>query len=150
MEKPEAQTAEALLSAGALWNTFVMAGAALELKAMADRHLPRESALFDRYRQALGSALEERSLADLYARLQPSDFSRDVLQRSSGLRAVRLSPCGWSDWGTPERVLASLHDTAEHLPLLKRIERSPHAAALASLLGTSTRRSAGLPPATPN
>jgi mannose-1-phosphate guanylyltransferase len=150
VEKPEAPAAEALFSQGALWNTFVMAGAARELKALADRHLPRESALFDHYQQALAGELEQRALTDLYERLQPSDFCGDVLQRSSDLRAVRLLPCGWSDWGTPERVLASLEGTTEHLPLLRRIERSPHAAALATLLGTPSKRAPRMPPVAAN
>jgi mannose-1-phosphate guanylyltransferase len=138
VEQPSAQGAEALFLQGALWTTFVMAAAARELEALAAQHLPRESALFDRYRRALGGAAEERALADLYERLQPSDFSRDVLQPASDLRAVQLSPCGWSDWGTPQRVLESLKGTAEHPPLMRRIERSSYGAALASSLASAT------------
>jgi len=45
-----------------------------------------------------------------------ADFSRQLLQQASGLTVVPLRECGWSDWGTPERVLESLrHDRAFHV-----------------------------------
>ncbi|MET0411251.1 MAG: sugar phosphate nucleotidyltransferase [Polyangiaceae bacterium] len=150
VEKPEAALAATLFSQGALWNTFIMAGAARTFEALAGRHLPFEASLFDRYRQAIGGPLERCSLAELYERLEPSDFSRDVLQASSDLCAVRLSPCGWSDWGTPERVLASLDGTSELLPLLRRLERSPHATALRHLLASSMRGSSVAPVTAPS
>jgi len=40
-----------------------------------------------------------------YARLQVSDLSPDVLDRSTdSLRVLPVPPCGWSDLGTPERL----------------------------------------------
>jgi hypothetical protein len=50
-------------------------------------------------------------LARVHRQLPPSDFSRDVLARlgpAADLRAIVAPACGWSDWGTPERVFASL------------------------------------------
>jgi hypothetical protein len=140
VEKPRPEIAQELFARGALWNTFIMAGAARDFQSLAETHLPVESQLFARYRRTVGSTRERRSLTTLYERLEPSDFSRDVLQASSGLGAVALSPCGWSDWGTPERVLASLHSAGEHLPLLRRLERSPHAAGLQHLFSSFAGR----------
>lgn len=42
-----------------------------------------------------------------YRTLPPLDFSRDILfSQESHLRVLRIPPCGWSDLGTPARVLA--------------------------------------------
>jgi hypothetical protein len=40
------------------------------------------------------------------------DLSRDILQQARGLRVVAMVDAGWSDCGTPERLLRSL-DTSE-------------------------------------
>jgi mannose-1-phosphate guanylyltransferase len=109
-EKPTADVAERLWRRGALWNTFVMAGAAQEFWALGSELLPSQVALFDAYREAVGTPAEERVLTEIYACMKVADFSSDVLQKASGLRVVPLHDCGWSDWGTPERVLESLRD----------------------------------------
>jgi hypothetical protein len=44
-----------------------------------------------------------------------------VLEHAESLRVVPLSPCGWSDWGTPGRVLGSLRGSGEFSALLERI-----------------------------
>jgi hypothetical protein len=63
-----------------------------------------------------------------------ADFSSDVLQHATGLYVVPLERCGWSDWGTPERVLESLrnhfhfhvttqkHDAAHLSAALERLQ----------------------------
>ena len=107
-EKPPAALAERLLRQGALWNTFIMAGAARRFWALASEHLPAAASLFDRYRDMVDGPAESAVLEQVYDCMPVSDFSRDVLQRAHGLCAVPLQECGWSDWGTPERVLESL------------------------------------------
>jgi mannose-1-phosphate guanylyltransferase len=107
-EKPPAALARRLLSSGALWNTFIMAGSVQRFWALGAAHMPAALSLFEQYRASVGSAGEAAALDAIYRHMPISDFSRDVLQKASGLRAVALEPCGWSDWGTPERVLESL------------------------------------------
>jgi mannose-1-phosphate guanylyltransferase len=107
-EKPPEPLAERLLRSGALWNTFMMAGSVQEFWALATEHVPAAVSLFEGYRRAIDSVEEAQVLQAIYRDMPSADFSRDVLERAVALRAVALEECGWSDWGTPERVLESL------------------------------------------
>ena len=120
-EKPPEALAERLLRQGALWNTFIMAGSARHFWALAEQHIPAAIALFEQYRAAVGTPAEARALEQMYRYMPVSDFSRDVLQKASGLRAVPLAECGWSDWGTPERVLESLRHHDDFAVLSRRL-----------------------------
>ena len=123
-EKPAATVAEQLFSDGALWNTFVMAGSVRKFWQLACEHLPVLASRFEAYSDAVGTPEEASSLQALYARLPSADFSRDVLERASELRVVALRHCGWSDWGTPERVLESLRDHSDYEALSERMASS--------------------------
>ena len=120
-EKPPAELAERLLRAGALWNTFIMASSASRFWALGTAHMPEVMSLFARYRDAAGSPHERQVLDAIYADMPVIDFSRDVLQKAAGLRAVPLAECGWSDWGTPRRVLESLR--ADHYEAYATLSR---------------------------
>ena len=70
--------------------------------------------------KALAAELEAPAqLADLYETLPDLDFSRDLLVRVDRrrLRVLPVAGCGWSDLGTPERLVQTLsrlppaHDT---------------------------------------
>jgi mannose-1-phosphate guanylyltransferase len=110
-EKPAAPIAEHLMKRGALWNTFIMAGPVRRFWDLGRKHLPLHCALLDSYRELVGTANEANFLREIYARLPPADFSRDVIEKANGLSVMTLDSCGWSDWGTPERVLRSLEGT---------------------------------------
>jgi mannose-1-phosphate guanylyltransferase len=120
-EKPPAALADHLMRQGALWNTFIMVGAARHFWALGREHLHAASCLFERYRDAVDGPDEEAVLREIYDRMPVSDFSRDLLQKASGLRAVPLEQCGWSDWGTPERVLESLRHHDDYAALSRRL-----------------------------
>jgi mannose-1-phosphate guanylyltransferase len=120
-EKPPAALAERLLRQGALWNTFIMAGSARHFWALASQHIPAAISLFERYGAAVDTTAEADVLQEIYRYMPVSDFSRDVLQKASGLRAVPLAECGWSDWGTPERVLESLRHHDDYAVLSQRL-----------------------------
>jgi mannose-1-phosphate guanylyltransferase len=127
-EKPPASVAQQLLQDGALWNTFVMAGTAQRFWALASEHLPQQAARFAAYLDALHGPEERLALRALYARLPAADFSREVLERARDLRLVALRPCGWSDWGTPERVLNSLRNHSDYGVLSQRLALASAAA----------------------
>lgn len=132
-EKPAAERARGLFAAGALWNTFVMVGSARHFWRLAQAHLPEQAQRFSAYIRALGSQGELPALEQAYAAMPHADFSADLLQRAQGLCAVPLEACGWSDWGTPERVLESLrHDRAFHV-LRRQLEAAERHALLESL-----------------
>ena len=119
VEKPDRETAQALLSRGGVWNSFVFAARGTGLIALFERRLPE---LLERFRLAFAAPGELRAerLEALYADLEGRDFSRDVLQGSEdALRLQSVPPCGWTDLGTPARV-------ATCLALLQRM-REPEA-----------------------
>src|SRR5262249_50881844 len=121
-EKPDAAAARELAATGALWSTFVLASRAQALVELARATLPAQVDSFESYRRAVHTSPRVDALTDIYARMTPADFSRNVLEHSNGLEVVSLPPCGWSDWGTPERVLESLRGTTDHERLLRRME----------------------------
>jgi mannose-1-phosphate guanylyltransferase len=120
-EKPPATVAEQLLRDGGLWNTFVMAGSLRRFWALACEHLPAQTQRLHAYSDAVGTAEESLALRAAYARMPAADFSREVLEQARDLRVVPLKSCGWSDWGTPERVLDSLRDHEDYGPLSERL-----------------------------
>lgn len=128
VEKPDAATANALFATGGLWNTFILAGPAPTFVRVARGGLPEHAGHFDEL------AARHRDVEDVFRDLPPADFSRDVLQRARDLAVVPLVGAGWSDWGTPERVLASLRGTRAEgrirasLQLARAMARSPAAA----------------------
>jgi hypothetical protein len=68
---------------------------------------------------ATGAGLEE-----LYDRLPPADLSRDLLAAARGLSVVPMAGAGWSDCGTPERLLACLLDAGRLAWFRRRMARA--------------------------
>jgi mannose-1-phosphate guanylyltransferase len=109
-EKPSPRLAQDLLERGCVWNTFVMVGRAqafLDMIRAGAREvyeefepLTRPEAIFD-----------AGSLADIYSRIPPSDFSKLVLSAvPERLGVWSLGDVGWSDLGDPGRVVAALSE----------------------------------------
>ena len=113
VEKPAPEDAARLYERGALWNTMLSVCPGDTLWALAHRHLPSQMALFDEYALSIGGALEAASRQDIYERLAPADFSRDLVAASTGLRVAAMDGAGWSDCGTPERLFAAFGEPAE-------------------------------------
>jgi mannose-1-phosphate guanylyltransferase len=88
-----------------LWNAFIVAGyigaflrlvdgsfssIAIAISRLAEHIIEIEGTLFDQ----------------LYERLPPVDFSRDVPQgHESMLQVLHVPHCGWTDLGTPQRSI---------------------------------------------
>jgi mannose-1-phosphate guanylyltransferase len=107
VEKPPQLVADQLFHAGALWNTMLSVSAGAALFQLARRHAPEQAAHFDVYAEACGSPRAGTLLTEVYERLSPADFSRDVIAPASGLLATAMNGAGWSDCGTPERLEAA-------------------------------------------
>jgi mannose-1-phosphate guanylyltransferase len=108
VEKPAAAEAARLAAAGAAWNSFVFVASLESLLALYVRRAP---ALLDELVEAVlarrPSADRAAELRALYARLEPRDFSADLLAGSEdALLTLSVAPCGWTDLGTPERLAA--------------------------------------------
>lgn len=111
IEKPPRGLAEELIRAGGLWNAFIVISAAVTLLDLFRARIPevveamRASVQHDRERGSGAVAV-----AELYRRLPEIDFSRDILAgQESKLCVLPVRPCGWSDLGTPKRVVEVLH-----------------------------------------
>ncbi len=128
VEKPVEPLACSLFASGALWNTFIQAGSVATYWDLARRHLPNHALLFEEYATAVDTLAEEHVLEAAYARMQPANFSSDLLAHASELAVLPVRGTGWSDWGSPRRVFESLAGT-DHLDRLLARIRAPHALA---------------------
>jgi mannose-1-phosphate guanylyltransferase len=108
VEKPDAVQARHLLAAGALWNMFIIAGSAgalLQLYALSHA----SSVALMRAAIKKFESSDTAALASVYQELPAVDFSHDLLEpQASRLQVLRAPPCGWSDLGTPQRVIETL------------------------------------------
>ena len=120
-EKPAQPVAEALWRADGLWNTFISAGPVSAFWSLVREHLPHHAEAFEDYAASLGSLGEPHVLEHAYARMAPANFSRDVLAHARALAVMPVAGTGWSDWGSPRRVFASLAGTPNHERLVARI-----------------------------
>jgi mannose-1-phosphate guanylyltransferase len=119
VEKPAPATAHELVARGAVWNTFIFAAPARALLKLIRRRMPEivrdmtKALARDRRRAARARALDA-----LYEHLPVLDFSRTVVQGAESVLRVSTAPaCGWTDLGTPRRVVQ----------ILQRLRRDPDA-----------------------
>jgi mannose-1-phosphate guanylyltransferase len=137
-EKPSSVTAHALLARGALWNTFVCVAWAPTLWSMVQHVSPDLADAFAQIRDALGKPQATAVTERVYETLRTVNFSAGICEPlASRLRVLPVPDVGWSDWGSVERICASLKqmgkldecltrlrhrqgDTTLVLPLLKQ------------------------------
>lgn len=123
VEKPDLVLANQLFERGALWNTFIMAARVEHLWQLCVAGMPQHCAMIEAAAHA--SDVGPRGpLAACYRDLPPVNFSKAVLERAAGLVVLPLRDAGWSDWGTPARVFASLRGTPDHDRLLGKFSRA--------------------------
>jgi mannose-1-phosphate guanylyltransferase len=110
VEKPDAMLARQLLASSALWNSFIFVAAGPALIGMMRERMPHivEEMATAMARDARTGS-RSGAIRDLYDDLPSVDFSRTVLQGAEAqLRVIAAPACGWSDLGTPKRVLDTL------------------------------------------
>ena len=108
VEKPSEETARSLLQRGGLWNTFVMAARVRTLVDAGRRTLPALHERLARIGERAGEA-ELRGIESAYRLAPTANFSQSVLAALPETLAVSpMPPVGWSDWGTPDRVIETL------------------------------------------
>jgi mannose-1-phosphate guanylyltransferase len=120
-EKPSHAVAEQLFRGGGLWNTFISAARAEVFWEVARRHLPLHVTALERFAHAIGGPSEAVALDAAYGAMPPANFSHDVLAHTRSLAVLPVAGTGWSDWGSPKRVFASLAGTPNHDRLVERI-----------------------------
>lgn len=122
VEKPSPERARQLLDVGCLWNSFVMIADGQRLWRMAETQMPVHAAVIRSCVAARGS--KASCLARGYEDMEDANFSRVVLEQATDLAVVSARGCGFSDWGSPARVAASLRGTADFDRLMSRITLS--------------------------
>lgn len=108
-EKPSRNAAQIAFTAGCLWNTFVFVARPTTLIAAGAQHVPALSERLAALASFLGGEDEPWAIQQAYALAPSADFSRAILEAAPSYLAVaKLPHVGWSDWGTPQRVVRSL------------------------------------------
>jgi mannose-1-phosphate guanylyltransferase len=105
VEKPDASRSQRLMERGALLNSFIFVARAATLLFLYRRVMPE---ILRRFLPRLSrpEAWARGVLQRLYRTLPSRDFSRELLERcTDDLSVVPVPPCGWSDLGTPGRLL---------------------------------------------
>lgn len=106
VEKPSSAQAQQLIDDGALWNAFIIVAKARALLSLFEARTSEIVAdMHAAVRRDVHQPYEAVAATDLYAKLPVLDFSRHIMQgQEHRLRVSPVSPCGWSDLGTPKRV----------------------------------------------
>jgi mannose-1-phosphate guanylyltransferase len=125
VEKPHHDLACTLMRDGGVWNTFILLGDADAFWTAIARYLPHHVTRFADLARAVGSPGISAALRTTYRQLPPASLSVEVLERARRLRVAVAPPCGWSDWGTPDRVVESLQGTAALAALERRLRKPP-------------------------
>jgi len=105
VEKPDAASSRRLMERGALLNSFIFVARAATLLFLYRRVMPEVLRRFlPRLTRPNGWA--RNVLRRLYRTLPSRDFSKELLERCTDhLAVVPVPPCGWSDLGTPARLV---------------------------------------------
>jgi mannose-1-phosphate guanylyltransferase len=116
VEKPPPRAARDLLSAKALWNSFIFAATGSTLLGLlrAQLGVGVEDMATALARDAQSN--QRSALTELYEQLPVVDFSRAVVQHAppQTLRVITAPACGWTDLGTPRRVADTLSKLADN------------------------------------
>lgn len=109
LEKPDALRALAALSAGALWNTFVLAAKVETLWQLGWQHLSEVMKRFEVLGHAIGTSSEKHTLEMIYEDMPKRNFSSDLLQCiPERVGVLEMQDVMWSDWGHPARIRETL------------------------------------------
>jgi mannose-1-phosphate guanylyltransferase len=125
VEKPTPEAARMARVRGDLWNTFVMVGAVTTLLRLGWEALPGLSERLAQIGRVADPSEEPEAMAHAYAGAPATDFCRAILQPYSSALSVSRLPrqIRWSDWGTPERVIASLRSASLAPAWLQELDR---------------------------
>lgn len=123
-EKPTLKQAQELQQQGALWNTFVCLAQSGALWGMVRRAAPETHERFLHIRQALGSVYAEQVIEQAYATMPSVNFCSGVCEPlAAELRVLPVTSVGWSDWGTVDRIRATVEQLGKRAEFLARLNR---------------------------
>lgn len=98
-EKPCLSAAMEVVSAGGLWNTFVMVFKLSTMLGIFEDTVP------DKFHAMTEQVHSPRRIFKTYRTLEPWNFSTEVLTRiPERIVMLKIEDVFWSDWGTPESI----------------------------------------------
>lgn len=118
-EKPDSGGAGKYFRNGFFWNTMICSGNVRAWKSLGEKFLSETHQKLESHHRLLSDddrpdrawSVEKYASHTLFHELPFADFSSDFLQNASGsCRVVPALDLHWSDWGRPERVIASLRE----------------------------------------
>jgi len=108
-EKPDRRLAQVLQLRGCLWNSFVMVASARALLEIIESAIPELYRSLASVTRLFGTRGEAKEIDRIYARIEETNFSHQVLAlRPERLAVVKVTGVRWNDLGEPKRVMASL------------------------------------------
>lgn len=108
-EKPSRRLAQVLQLRDCLWNSFVMVASARALLETVESAIPELYRSLACVAPLFGARGEAKEIDRIYARMEETNFSHQVLAlRPERLAVVKVSGVRWNDLGEPKRVMASL------------------------------------------
>jgi mannose-1-phosphate guanylyltransferase len=110
VEKPKPDAVRKLLAAGAVCNTLILAAEGeVLLRLLCERMSGIASSMWTALARRVQHERGSTALQGIYAGLPAVDFSQTVLQGNEArLRLLTVPSCGWSDLGTPARLLRAV------------------------------------------
>ena len=113
IEKPNVSAVAKVLLSDALWNTMVMVFRPRILLRLIELSNPKLYHSFERIYRSPGSSREMSAVEEIYTRMAPVDFSRDLLETFNSyaqnqLSVIPMKGVLWSDWGSEDRILSIL------------------------------------------
>jgi osmotically-inducible protein OsmY len=112
---------------GALWNAFIVVADITTLVTLFKTRIP---AVYGQLQEIVQGGA---AAAALYPNLPTIDFSREILEGSESiLRVLPVAMCGWTDLGTPQRVvevlrhMPQLHEAVLNLRKFRIADRGAH------------------------
>ena len=119
IEKPRAELASKLVMAGGLWNTMTMVLKADTLLQLVRSVHPVIYRDFRRILEAVGTPEERPTINEVYGKLEPANFSKQILERIAvdypkSISVLPVREVLWSDLGSRERVLRVLRTLSPH------------------------------------
>jgi len=123
-EKPSLEQRHVLHEQAAVWNAFVCVGQARTLWALIRQTASELYADFRTIRQALDRPQATAVIEAVYEQMRPVNFSTAVCEQlPSRLRVFPVPDVGWSDWGSVERIMATVRRIGKLDEVLARLQR---------------------------
>jgi mannose-1-phosphate guanylyltransferase len=146
VEKPDPQIAARIISTGALWNTMVMVFKPEILLHLISLSAPKLYHSFQQIFQALGTFREPLSVEKIYRHMEPSNFSKDLLEgldlySRNQLSVVPMKGVFWSDWGSGDRIISVLEKLKDPNRLLGELGHKKDPDRIPTIVGAGLRAS---------